>query len=282
MHTLSCKGRLLTLNKPAIMGIINVNDDSFFEGSRKRVPEAAVPAATAMLEAGATFLDIGGQSTHPKSPRISPGEEIKRVVPVVKAILEKHPDALISIDTYFSEVAAATVEAGALLINDISAGELDPNMLSTVADLEVPYIAMHMRGTPNTMTRLTNYDDVFLSVLDYFIEKAAACSNAGIKDLILDPGFGFAKTQAQNYYLLSRLEEFSILEKPILVGVSRKSMIYKLLGITAEEALNASTVLHTYALERGVHILRVHDVKAAMEAVRLLDMLDRCGLQIEK
>lgn len=273
MFTLNCNGRLLTLQRPAIMGIINVNEDSFFAGSRKPDPVTVVQAASRMLESGATFVDLGGQSTHPKSPRVSAAEETARVVPAVQAILESHPQAIISVDTYFSEVAGAAVQAGALLVNDISAGELDPNMLSTVASLNVPYIAMHMRGNPNTMATMTDYEDVFLSVFDYFVQKADACNAAGIKDIILDPGFGFAKTQDQNYYLLSRLQAFSILEKPILVGVSRKSMIYRFLGITADEAMNASTVLHTYALAHGAQILRVHDVGQAMEVVRLLDKL---------
>ncbi|UAY53762.1 dihydropteroate synthase [Arachidicoccus terrestris] len=276
MFTLNCKGRLLTLQKPAIMGIINVNQDSFFAGSREADPSAVAETASRMLEAGAAYIDLGGQSTHPKSPRIGAAAEMNRVVPAIKAILERHPDAVISVDTYFSEVAGAAVQAGALMVNDISAGNLDTNMLSTVGELEVPYIAMHMRGNPNTMSTLTDYEDVVLSVFDYFVTKAEACKEAGIKDIILDPGFGFAKTQVQNYNLLSRLDAFKVLEKPILVGVSRKSMIYKFLGITADEALNASTVLHTYALERGAHILRVHDVEAAIEAVRLLAMLDEC------
>lgn len=275
MFTLNCKGRLLTLQKPAIMGIINVNDDSFYAGSRKPAGSAAAETAVRMLEAGATYIDIGGQSTHPKSPRVSAQEETNRVVAAIYAILEQAPGALISVDTYYSEVAGAAIEAGALLVNDISGGQLDPNMLSAVAALNVPYIAMHMRGNPNTMAGLTDYEDVFLSVFDYFVEKVAACQAAGIKDIILDPGFGFAKNQRQNYYLLSRLQEFAVLERPVLVGVSRKSMIYKFLGITADEALNATTVLHTYALERGAHILRVHDVAEAKEVIQLLEILDK-------
>ena len=255
------------------MGIINVNEDSFYQGSRKTDLETIVQTATQMLADGADYLDIGGQSTHPKSPRVEASEEINRVVPAIRAILKAHPSVVISVDTYFSEVAAASVEAGALMINDISAGELDTNMLSTVAALEVPYIAMHMRGNPNTMSQYTDYKDVVLSVFDYFKEKLAACTAHGIKDVILDPGFGFAKTVEQNYRLLSRIQDFSILEHPLLVGVSRKSMIYKPLAITPEASLAATTVLHTYALERGAHILRVHDVKQAAEAVQLLEML---------
>ncbi|QEC71825.1 dihydropteroate synthase [Arachidicoccus ginsenosidivorans] len=278
MFTLNCKGRLLTLTKPIVMGIINVNDDSFYGGSRQIDPASVVGAAEAMLTEGASCIDIGGQSTHPKSPRISANEEAARVIPAIKALLKRFPEAVISIDTYYSEVAAAAVEAGALLVNDISAGGLDSNMFSTVSALEVPYIAMHMRGNPNTMASLTDYQDVVTSVFDYFVEKIGAIKEAGIKDLIIDPGFGFAKTEAQNYQLLARLSEFKLFDLPILVGVSRKSMIYKFLGISAEEALNGTTVLNTWALSHGADILRVHDVKAAMEAIRLMDLLDQRSL----
>lgn len=274
MYTLNCKGRLLTLDRPSVMGVINVNEDSFYAGSRKTDIKAIQKAAGQMLGEGASFLDIGGQSTHPKSPRVSAKEEAERILPAINAILASYPEAVISIDTYFSEVAAQAVEAGALIVNDISAGELDSNMLSTVATLQTPYIAMHMRGTPNTMATLTDYEDVTVAVLDYFMEKIGRAREAGIVDLILDPGFGFAKTRAQNYTLLSHLRDFALLGYPILVGVSRKSMIYKYLGVTPEESLNGTTVLNTYALERGANILRVHDVKAAMEAIRLLTLLE--------
>ena len=273
MFTLNCNGRLLTLNKPTVMGIINVNEDSFYVESRKTDKISVVKAASVMLEAGAKIIDLGGQSTHPKSPRVSPQDEKIRVVTAIQDILAQYPETIISVDTYYSDVAGAAVEAGACIVNDISAGELDKNMLSTVGSLNVPYIAMHMRGDPNTMTGLTDYEDVFLSVFDFFIKKIEACQAAGIKDIILDPGFGFAKNLRQNYYLLSRLQEFLVLEKPLLVGVSRKSMIYKSLGITPEASLNATTVLHTYALERGAQILRVHDVAEAVEVVRLLTLL---------
>ena len=278
MFTLNCKGRLLTLTKPMVMGIINVNEDSFYGGSRQIDPTSVVRAAEIMLAEGASYIDIGGQSTHPKSPRISANEETTRVVPAITALLERFPETVISIDTYYSEVAAAAVEAGALLVNDISAGGLDPNMFSTVSALEVPYIAMHMRGNPNTMASLTAYQDVVTSVFDYFVEKIGSAKQAGIKDLIIDPGFGFAKTEAQNYQLLARLSEFKLFNLPILVGLSRKSMIYKLLGISADEALNGTTVLNTWALSHGADVLRVHDVKAAMEAIRLMDMLNQCSL----
>jgi len=278
MFTLNCKGRLLTLTKPEIMGVINVNDASFYSESRQTDPSAVVAKAAAMLEEGAGFIDIGGQSTHPKSPRISAKEEAARVVPAIEAILESFPHTIISIDTYYSEVAAAAVAAGALIVNDISAGGLDPDMFSTVSALEVPYIAMHMRGNPNTMSQLTDYQDVVSSVFAYFVDKINGVREAGIKDLIIDPGFGFAKTQEQNYRLLARLSEFKLFKLPILVGVSRKSMIYKLLGITADQALNGTTVLNSWAITQGANILRVHDVKAAMEAVRLMDMLYQCSL----
>jgi dihydropteroate synthase len=273
MYTLNGKGRLLTLDKPSIMGIINVNEDSFYAGSRQIDTTAVQKKAGEMLGDGARFIDIGGQSTHPRSPRITPETEIARVVPAIMAILEAFPGTVISIDTYYSEVAAKAVQAGALMVNDISSGSLDSNMLSTVAALEVPYIAMHMRGNPNTMSRLTDYQDVTQAVLDFFTEKIESVTRAGIRDLIIDPGFGFAKTLEQNYQLLSQLESLQIFDLPVLAGVSRKSMIYQALNITAEDALNGTTVLNTYAIQKGANILRVHDVRAAQEVISLLNRL---------
>jgi len=279
MYTLNCKGRLLTLDKPSVMGIINVNTDSFYANSRQMNKDAIQQKAAQMLDEGARYIDIGGQSTHPQSPRVSPAEEISRVVPAIEVILAAFPDTIVSIDTYYSEVAAAAVQAGALIVNDISSGALDSNMLSTVADLEVPYIAMHMRGNPNTMAGLTDYEDVTQAVLDYFTEKIARFVSAGIKDLIIDPGFGFAKSLDQNYQLLSQLEYLHIFDRPVLVGLSRKSMIYKALNIRAEDALTGTTALNTYALQKGAHILRVHDVKAAVEVTALMGKLGTATAQ---
>ncbi|HTN36254.1 MAG TPA: dihydropteroate synthase [Arachidicoccus sp.] len=274
MFTLNCKGRLLSLGSPVVMGIINVNENSFYEDSRKITLPAVVKTAGEMLAAGAGILDLGGQSTHPKSPEVSAAKEQNRVIPAIEAILTKYPEAILSIDTYFSSVAEAAVKAGALIVNDISAGRIDPEMLAAVATLGVPYVAMHMQGTPATMQSHLQYEDVFISVMDYFIERLASCEKAGIKDIVIDPGFGFSKNQQQNYQLLSRLQDFTLLGRPILVGVSRKSMIYKALGLTAGEALNGSTVLHTFALQHGADILRVHDVQAAVEAIKLLNLLE--------
>lgn len=273
MFTLNCKGKLLSLEKPAVMGIINVNNDSFYSGNRKAAIIDAGALATKMLEEGAAILDLGGQSTRPQSTLVSAKEEAERVIPVIESIIEKFPEVIVSIDTFYAEVAKEAVNAGASIINDISAGNLDNKMLETVAALDVPYIAMHMRGTPQTMNTLTDYENITPEVLDYFIQKIEQCSSAGIKDIIVDPGFGFAKTSVQSFELMKNLSAFSMLEKPLLVGISRKSMIYKTLNTSAEEALNGSTVLHTFAMQNGANIIRTHDVKEAVEAIWLLEKL---------
>jgi dihydropteroate synthase len=272
MYTLNCKGKLLIIDKPLVMGIINATPDSFFEGHLQKNINEIVDLAGSMLQAGAAIIDIGGQSTRPGSERISADEEIQRVVPVIKAIIYAHPTAIISIDTYHSEVAKAAVNAGACIVNDVSSGELDKEMIATVATLKVPYICMHMQGTPATMQQNPLYTDVTKEVLDFFIKKVADCREAGILDIIIDPGFGFGKTQAHNFTLLRQLGILKMLELPILVGVSRKGMVYKNLQITATEALNGSTVLHTIALMNGANIIRVHDVKEAREVVTLLHL----------
>ena len=268
--TWNCGGRLKIVDKPLIMGIINVTPDSFFDGNATLTTEDFVQKAKQMIEDGADILDIGGQSTRPGSDRIAADEEIKRVLPVLEAIKRNFPDILISIDTYHSAVAAAAVAAGAAIVNDISAGEMDSQMMTTVAGLQVPYILMHLRGTPETMQTMTNYDNLVLNITDYFTVKIDACRKAGIKDIILDPGFGFAKTIAQNFELLKKLDLFNFYGLPILVGLSRKSTIYKSLDITPAEALNGTTVMNTIALLNGANILRVHDVKEAKEVVSLL------------
>lgn len=273
MYTLNCKGRLLKIQQPVVMGIINITPDSFYSGSRQFTVDSALLIAELMLKEGATILDIGGQSTRPGSKLLTAEEEMERVLPVIEAMSSRFPESFISVDTYFSSVARAAVETGAAIINDISGGSFDANMLTTVAGLRVPYVCMHVKGTAGTMHETHIEIDITQEVLDYFIAKKQECQQAGIVDLIVDPGFGFSKTIAQNFEILKNLELFSILHKPLLLGVSRKSSIYKTLGITPEEALNGTTVLHTVGLLKGAAILRVHDVKEAMEAVKLTRQL---------
>jgi len=268
-YTLNCKGKLVVLDKPCVMGIINATPDSFVADSRATNVDAALHKAERMIIDGATFIDIGGQSTRPRSALISADEELKRVVPIIDAISKTFPDIFISIDTFYAAVAASAIEAGAHIVNDISAGKMDAAMISTVANLQVPYIAMHMKGTPQTMQQHCVYEDVVREVLDYCIERIDACRKAGIKDVIIDPGFGFSKNKIQNFQLLKNLAVFNMLECPLLVGFSRKSMIYQTLNIKPEEALNGTTVLQTLALTQGAHILRTHDVKEAMEIITL-------------
>jgi dihydropteroate synthase len=251
------------------MGIINATPDSFYEGHLKYGKDDILQMAGKMISDGATILDIGGQSTRPGSQPIGIEEELERAIPIVASIYEKYPDTVISIDTYNSEVAIAAVATGASIVNDISGGSLDKAMIQTVADLKVPYICMHMQGTPANMQKEPKYTDVVKEVLDHFISKLDECSKAGIKDIIIDPGFGFGKTIEHNFQLLKRLSVFSMTNRPILVGLSRKSTVYKTLGITVSEALNGTTVLNTMALLNGASILRVHDVKEAKEAITL-------------
>ena len=269
MFTLNCKGRLLLIDKPIVMGIINATPDSFFGGSRSNSVDDIVAKAANMLNDGADIIDIGGQSTRPGSEMKSADEEIERVVPAIKAIANRSPHAFISIDTFYSKVAIAAVEAGATIVNDISAGSIDNKMIQTIAELKVPYVLMHMRGTPQTMQQNAVYENVTREVLDFFIAKTNELKNAGIVDLIIDPGFGFAKTIDQNFELLKNLSVFKMLDKAIMLGVSRKSTVYKTLGVSADDALNGTTVLNTIGLMNGASILRVHDVKEAKDAVKL-------------
>jgi dihydropteroate synthase len=272
MFTLNCKGKLITTQIPLVMGIINATPDSFYEGDLQKGMDGILALATKMIADGADILDIGGQSTRPNSERITADEEMARVIPVIEMIHAHFPVQIISIDTYQSKVAMAAVEAGASIVNDISAGELDANMIPAVAVMRnIPYICMHTRGTPNTMQSLTHYENLTKEILEYFIAKVDECKNAGIKDIIIDPGFGFAKTIDQNFSLLKNLSIFKMLDKPLLVGISRKSMVYKILGNTATEALNGTTVLNTLALQNGANIVRVHDVKEAKEAIQLFE-----------
>jgi len=274
MFTLNCKGKLLILDKPLVMGIINVTPDSFYEGSRFVGKEEILKQAEKMIEDGADILDIGGQSTRPGSEQILADEELKRVIGNIEAIHKNFPDVIISIDTYYSKVAYEAVNAGASMVNDISAGNMDSGMLMAVAGLKVPYVAMHMKGTPQNMQKDPTYENVARDVLDFFITQKDECKKAGIHDVIFDPGFGFGKTIAHNFELLKNLPVFKMLDAPILIGLSRKSTVYKTLGITTEEALNGTTVLNTIAIMNGANILRVHDVKEAKEAVKLWSMVN--------
>lgn len=271
MFTLNCKGRLLVADKPLVMGIINATPDSFYAGSRQASVDGILQQAGAMLQQGADILDIGGQSSRPGSSPVGEDEELNRVIEGIAAIHDRFPEAFISIDTWYSKVAKEAVAAGACIINDISAGNMDTNMFTTVASLHVPYILMHMQGTPQTMQQSPHYENVTKEVLDFFITKIDLLKKNGITDIIIDPGFGFGKTITHNFELLRRLAVFKIIDHPLLLGISRKSTIYKTLGINAEEALNGTTVLNTIGLMNGARILRVHDVKEAKEAIRLVE-----------
>jgi dihydropteroate synthase len=267
--TLNLGGRLLDLNTPCVMGILNITPDSFFEGSRVTSEQAILSQAEKMLGEGAAILDIGGYSSRPGAEHISAEEEILRSVSAIKLIHSHFPSAVLSIDTFRSEVARQAVSEGVSIINDISAGELDKAMFETVAQLGVPYIAMHMRGTPQTMKTLTEYNNLETEITLYFSERINRLHQLGVRDIIIDPGFGFAKTIEQNFQLLAHLDYFSVLRKPILVGLSRKSMIWKTLNTTPENALNGTIALNMVALLKGASILRVHDVKEAVELIKL-------------
>ena len=253
------------------MGIINATPDSFYKGDLSDGLEGILKLASKMLNDGAAILDIGGQSTKPGSLSVAVEIELQRVIPVIELIHKTFPKAIISVDTYNSAVANAAVAAGASVVNDVSGGGMDKNMIATVAALQVPYVCMHMKGTPENMNKQNQYEDILKEMVDYFVSKVHECRAAGIKDIIIDPGFGFAKNAAQNFYLLKHLSVFQMLDCPILAGLSRKSTIYKTLNITANEDLNGTTILNTLALNNGANILRVHDVKEAVEAITLYD-----------
>ncbi|MFC2273161.1 MAG: dihydropteroate synthase [Capnocytophaga granulosa] len=274
MTQINCKGELICFDTPKVMGILNITPDSFYVQSRT-TPAEVLRKAEQMLEEGATFVDIGGYSSRSNAQEVSPQEELQRVVPVVEALVKHFPDIRISVDTFRAEVARESLEAGACIINDISAGQIDPAIWEVVAHYQVPYIAMHMRGTPQTMQTYTEYDKLTKDILYYFSQIKDKARQLRINDLIVDPGFGFSKTLAQNYELMQQLALFKALECPILVGISRKSMIYKLLDTTPEAALNGTTVLNTFALLHGADILRVHDVKEAVECVKIVGELCR-------
>jgi dihydropteroate synthase len=272
MFTINCKGKLISTKIPLVMGIINATPDSFYEGDLSKGMDGIVALASKMIADGATILDIGGQSTRPNSQRISAEEEMGRVIPVIEMLHAHFPETIIAIDTYQSKVAIAAVQAGASIVNDISGGQMDTEMIPTVASMRnVPYVCMHTKGTPDSMQAQAVYEDVTKEVLEYFINKIDECKKAGIIDVIIDPGFGFAKNTTHNFALLKNLSVLKMLDKPILVGISRKSTIYKTLHITPAEALNGTTVLNTLALHNGANILRVHDVKEAMETISLIE-----------
>jgi len=272
--TLNCKGTLLNLETPVVMGIINLTPDSFYDGGQYKQEKDVLKKVEKHLTEGASILDIGGMSSRPGAELITVEEELQRVLQPIQTIVKEFPDIIISIDTVRSAVAKAAVEVGAAIVNDISAGRLDNNMYSTVAALGVPYILMHMQGQPATMQAEPSYEDAPLEVLDFFIQEVGQLRTLGVKDIIIDPGFGFGKSLSHNYQLLKLMHIFKILDVPILAGLSRKSMIYKALNSTAKEALNGTSVLNMVALQQGATILRVHDVKEAMETIQLFQLLD--------
>ena len=272
--TININGSLLSLSTPLVMGILNVTPNSFYHNSRKQSDEDIVNRCRDILQDGGAIIDVGAQSTSPSSKFLSAKEEADRLMPALKLIRKEFPNAIISVDTFYADIAKESVEEyGANIINDISGGEIDKRMFNVVAELNVPYILMHMRGVPQTMQDMTNYDNFIQDILYYFSEKRAKLSLLGVNDVIIDPGFGFSKSVAQNYELMAYLKYFHIFEEPILVGVSRKSMIYKLLGTTPEDSLNGTTVLNTVSLLSGANILQVDDVKEAVECVKLVSEL---------
>jgi dihydropteroate synthase len=275
-NTININGDLLDLSTPIVMGILNITPDSFYAGSRKQEISDILNRVQEILSQGGTIIDIGAQSTRPTSELLSAQEEISRLVPALTAINNEFPEAIISVDTFYSEVAEYCVNKHRIsIINDISGGEIDKKMFETVAHLQVPYILMHMRGTPQTMQQLTNYNHLIQDISFYFSEKIAKLHHLGVNDIIIDPGFGFSKDVDQNYELMRHLSFFENFDLPLLVGVSRKSMACKLLDIKAKDALNATTILNTYALMNGANILRVHDVKEAMETIKITEQLKK-------
>lgn len=274
---LNVQGRLLDLTTPVVMGIVNITPDSFYDGGETITISKALTQTGKMLEEGAAIIDLGAYSSRPNAVHISPEEETGRLIPVLKAILKEYPQAVVSVDTFRAEVTREAVNEGAHIINDISGGEMDAEMFQTVAALKVPYILMHMKGTPQTMVSETQYTDVFEEVFQYFLKKVNTLKSLGVLDIILDPGFGFAKTADQSFELLNKLDQFKLFELPVLAGMSRKSMICKTLDTTPEFALNGTTAANTIALLKGAKILRVHDVKAAVEAIKIVERTTRRG-----
>lgn len=276
--TINCKGKLVDLTSPKVMGILNLTPDSFFDGGKYKDEISILKQVEYMLEHGATFIDMGAYSSRPGADHVAEDEELQRMTPVIDLILKNFPDTLISIDTFRSKVAAESIEHGAAIINDIAAGNLDENMFATIAKHQVPYIMMHMKGTPQSMQKEAVYDNMVNDLRFYFSEKIQETTSKKINDVIIDPGFGFAKTTAQNYTLLNHLDMFQTFGLPILIGLSRKSMIYKVLGSSPQEALNGTTALHTVALLKGANIIRAHDVKEASECIKLVEALKENAL----
>jgi len=272
--TLNLCGSLLVLENPVVMAVININTDSFYEKSRFTERGGILKQAETHIQEGATFLDIGGMSSRPGAPISNAKDEVEKIVPVIKSLKKEFPDAFISIDTVHSAVASAAYQEGAVLVNDISAGAIDPDMFPFIAKTNIPYVLMHLKGVPRNMQDNTNYKDVSLDVLDFLILKYQALKELGVKDIIIDPGFGFGKDVAQNYELLQNLSIFKILECPLMVGLSRKSMIYKVIEGTPEDALHGTTALHFFALQQGALILRAHDVKPAIDTIRVWKALE--------
>lgn len=273
--TINCNGKLIDLSTPKVMGILNCTPDSFYDGGKYKSESQFLSQVEKMLSEGATFVDIGAYSSKPNAEFVSEEEELNRLLPVIELVLKFFPETIISVDTFRSKIAQSAIENGAAIINDISAGNLDEEMLETVAKLQVPYIMMHMKGTPQSMQTLTQYDNICKEMLFYFSERVGKARSFGINDIIIDPGFGFAKSLEQNYEVMQKLELFQMLELPLLVGISRKSMIYKTLETTAENSLNGTTFLNAISLQKGANILRVHDVKEAVESVKLFNKLNQ-------
>ncbi|WP_422348734.1 dihydropteroate synthase [Flagellimonas sp.] len=271
--TINCKGELIDLSQPKVMGILNLTPDSFYDGGKYKDEKTILLQVEQMLTDGATFIDMGAYSSRPGAEHVPEDQELQRMLPILELILKHYPKTFISIDTFSSKVAKHCIESGAAIINDISAGNLDDGMFQTVADYQVPYVMMHLKGTPQSMQKLATYDDLILDLRLYFAQKIEKATSLKINDIIIDPGFGFAKTTSQNYTLLSHLDLFQTFGLPLLIGLSRKSMIYKVLESSSNEALNGTTALHTVALLKGANILRVHDVKEAMECVTLIEEL---------
>lgn len=274
--SINIRGSLVDLSTPIVMGIVNITPDSFYAQSRKTNEKQIIERVAQILEEGGLIIDMGAQSTAPSSPFLSVSEEMARLRPALKSVRREFPDAVLSIDTFYSDVAAmASEEFGVDIINDISGGQIDERMFNTVARLNIPYILMHMRGTPQTMQSLTQYENFLQEILFYFSQKTTYLNQLGVNDIIIDPGFGFSKTLSQNYELMSYLSYFKIFDAPVLVGISRKSMIYKLLETTANESLNGTSVLNTYSLLNGADILRVHDVKEAVECIKIVSEIKK-------
>jgi dihydropteroate synthase len=267
--TLNCRGQLINLETPVVMGILNLTPDSFYDGGRHSSPASSLDRACQMLDEGASLLDLGAVSTRPGASMVPQHEELERLLPLLSALKKRHPDVIVSVDTYRSEVARIAVAEGASIINDVSGGTMDQAMFSTIAELQVPYVMMHIQGTPQTMQRNPEYKDVTGEVVGWLAVRLAELNALGVHDVIVDPGFGFGKTADHNYTLMRELAYFDILRRPLMIGISRKSMVHKVLGITPQESLNGSTALHMYALTKGAAILRVHDVKEAVETVAL-------------